>query len=49
MTGFHEPYASDARDVYRFALYLSGDPAIVGDVTPETFTGVWSSREPVRP
>ncbi len=48
MTGFHELYASYARDVYRFALYLSGDPAIADDVTSETFIRVWSSPEPVR-
>src|SRR5262245_48128685 len=25
------------RDVYRFALYLSGDPALADDITSETF------------
>lgn len=41
-------YESYARDVYRFALYLSGDPALADDITSETFIRVWSSREPVR-
>src|SRR5215831_13433892 len=36
------------RDVYRFALYLSGDPALADDITSETFIRVWSSAEPVR-
>ena len=48
MTRFHEMYESYARDVYRFALYLSGDPALADDITSETFIRVWSSREPVR-
>ena len=48
MTRFHEVYESYARDVYRFALYLSGDPALADDITSETFIRVWSSREPVR-
>src|SRR5215471_20529110 len=48
MTGFHELYESYSRDVYRFALYLSGDPALADDITSETFVRVWSSPEPVR-
>lgn len=48
MTRFHDLYESYARDVYRFALYLSGDPAVADDVTSETFIRVWSSPEPVR-
>ncbi|HTS32309.1 MAG TPA: RNA polymerase sigma factor [Bryobacteraceae bacterium] len=48
MTGFHELYERYSRDVYRFALYLSGDPALADDVTSETFIRVWSSPEPVR-
>src|SRR5690242_18358126 len=48
MTGFHELYDTYARDVYRFALYLSGDPAVADDVTSETFIRVWSSPETVR-
>ena len=31
MTGFHELYERYSRDVYRFALYLSGDPAAADD------------------
>ena len=48
MTRFHELYKQYARDVYRFALYLSGDAALADDVTSETFIRVWSSPEPVR-
>lgn len=45
---FVELYQAHARDVYRFALYLSGDPAEAQDITSETFLRVWLSREPVR-
>ena len=48
MTRFHELYERYSRDVYRFALYLSGDPALADDVTSETFIRAWSSPEPVR-
>jgi RNA polymerase sigma-70 factor (ECF subfamily) len=48
MTGFHNLYESYSRDVYRFALYLSGDAALADDITSETFVRVWSSPEPVR-
>jgi len=48
MTGFHELYERYSRDVYRFALYLSGDAALADDITSETFIKVWSSPEPVR-
>jgi RNA polymerase sigma-70 factor (ECF subfamily) len=48
MTRFHELYESYSRDVYRFALYLSGDPALADDVTSETVIRVWSSPEPIR-
>lgn len=48
MTRFHDLYERYSRDVYRFVLYLSGDPAMADDVTSETFIRVWSSPEPVR-
>jgi hypothetical protein len=34
MTQFHELYETYARDVYRFSLYLSGDPA--GEASADT-------------
>src|SRR5947207_11245611 len=48
MTRFHDLYERYSRDVYRFVLYLSSDPALADDVTSETFIRVWSSPEPVR-
>jgi len=41
-------YQRYAKDVYRFSLYLSGDPALAEDLTSETFLRVWIVRERVR-
>src|SRR5437879_6394715 len=41
-------YSAYARDVYRFALYLSGNTAVAQDITSEVFLRVWMSGEPVR-
>ncbi|MDZ4797316.1 MAG: RNA polymerase sigma factor [Bryobacteraceae bacterium] len=35
-------------DVYRFALYLSGDPHDAEDITSETFVRVWTAPEQIR-
>ena len=48
MTPFHDLYQRYSRDVFRFALYFTGNHAIAEDVTSETFIRVWSSPEPVR-
>jgi RNA polymerase sigma-70 factor (ECF subfamily) len=48
MTGFHDLYEKYSRDVYRFALYLSGDSAFADDVTSETFIRVWNSPVAIR-
>ena len=39
-------YGTYARDVYRFALYLSGNTAVAQDITSEVFLRVWMSSEP---
>jgi RNA polymerase sigma-70 factor (ECF subfamily) len=38
---FHSLYDRYAPDVYRFALYLSGDAALADDITQETFVRAW--------
>lgn len=43
-----ELYARYSGDVYRFALYLSGNRAEAEDITSETFVRVWTSREAIR-
>jgi len=48
MTDFSTLYKKYAPDVFRFALYLSGDRAQAEDITSETFVRVWTSSEPVR-
>jgi RNA polymerase sigma-70 factor (ECF subfamily) len=37
-------YRAHARDVHRFALYLSGDPALAEDIVSETFIRLWNAR-----
>ncbi len=46
--GFSDLYERHSRDVYRFALYLSGDPNLAEDITAESFLRVWSAAAPVR-
>jgi RNA polymerase sigma-70 factor, ECF subfamily len=45
---FDDLYSLCARDVYRFAVYLSGDRALAEDLTSEAFMRAWNSDEPVR-
>ena len=42
-TDFHSVYERYARDVHRFALYLSGDPALADDITAESFVRLWTA------
>jgi RNA polymerase sigma-70 factor (ECF subfamily) len=48
MTDFEELYERYARDVYRFALYLSGSPARAEDIASETFVRVFAGRDTLR-
>ena len=48
MTDFEQLYERYARDVYRFALYLSGNPAQAEDIASETFVRVWTVRDSIR-
>jgi len=45
---FESLYRTYARDVYRFALFLSGDTVEADDITAETFARALASREPIR-
>jgi RNA polymerase sigma-70 factor (ECF subfamily) len=45
---FHELYARHARDVHRFALYLTCNPALAEDIASETFLRAWSAAGPIR-
>ena len=48
MTEFAAIYQRYAQDVFRFALYLSGDRGEAEDITSETFVRAWTSPEPIR-
>ncbi len=45
---FDTLYQRYARDVYRFALYLSGREDIADDISAETFVRAWLSPQPIR-
>jgi RNA polymerase sigma-70 factor (ECF subfamily) len=45
---FTEVYERYSRDVYRFALYLSGDPHLAEDITAESFLRIWDASGPIR-
>jgi len=48
MVGFHELYERHWRDVYRFALFLSGNPAVAEDLASDTFVRAWTAHGPIR-
>jgi RNA polymerase sigma-70 factor (ECF subfamily) len=41
LVDFHGLFERYSRDVYRFALYLSGDPSLAEEITQETFVRAW--------
>ena len=45
MLDFATLYAEHARDVQRFALFLSGDPVLADDITSETFIRAWGAQD----
>ena len=47
MTSFQALYERYAPDVFRFALYLSGNRAHAEDITSETFVRAWTSSEKI--
>ena len=47
MTDLSTLYKKYAPDVFRFALYLSGDRSQAEDITSETFVRVWTSPEAI--
>jgi RNA polymerase sigma-70 factor, ECF subfamily len=47
VTDFSELYRKHAGDVHRFALFLSGDPALADDILSETFIRLWHARSRV--
>jgi RNA polymerase sigma-70 factor, ECF subfamily len=47
MTDFSPLYAKYAADVFRFAMYLSGNHGEAEDITSETFVRAWTAPEPI--
>jgi RNA polymerase sigma-70 factor (ECF subfamily) len=48
MTDFSALYRKYAPEVFRFALYLSGERAEAEDIAAETFARAWASPEAIR-
>lgn len=47
MTDFSALYAKYAPDVFRFAMYLSGNRGEAEDITSETFVRAWAAPGPI--
>jgi len=47
MLTFERVYRTYATDVFRFALWMTGDPAQADDITSETFVRAWTRREKI--
>jgi RNA polymerase sigma-70 factor (ECF subfamily) len=47
LVDFGALYLAHARDLRRFALYLSGDAALADDLVSEAFVRAWTARERV--
>jgi RNA polymerase sigma-70 factor (ECF subfamily) len=48
LVDFHGLFERHSQDVYRFALYLSGDRALAEDITQETFVRAWVTPGEIR-
>jgi RNA polymerase sigma factor (sigma-70 family) len=48
MDPFRDLYERYYRDVYRFALFLTGDVARAEDLTADTFVRAWTARDRIR-
>ena len=48
MINFQDLYESYGNDVYRFSLWLAGDPLEAEDITSETFIRAWVHNSKIR-
>jgi RNA polymerase sigma-70 factor (ECF subfamily) len=48
LVDFHSLFERYSRDVYRFALYLSGDPSLAEEIAQETFVRAWVTPDEIR-
>ena len=44
----HDVYQRHATDVYRFSLFLCGNPSEAEDITSEAFVRLWTAPGPIR-
>lgn len=47
-TAFHNLYEAHARDVYRFARFLTASDDAAAEITSETFLRAWAGRDRIR-
>ncbi len=47
MADFNTLYTKYSADVFRFAMYLSGNRSDAEDITSETFVRAWTAPEPI--
>jgi RNA polymerase sigma-70 factor, ECF subfamily len=47
-TAFHSLYEAHARDVYRFARFLTANEDAAAEITSETFLRAWVGRDRIR-
>ena len=47
-TAFHNLYEAHARDVYRFARFLTASDDAAAEITSETFLRAWVGRDRIR-
>jgi RNA polymerase sigma-70 factor (ECF subfamily) len=48
MDGFAALYEAHYQDVYRFALFLTGDPTRAEDLAADTFVRAWTARDRIQ-
>jgi RNA polymerase sigma-70 factor (ECF subfamily) len=48
LVDFHSLFERHSGDVYRFALYLSGDPSLAEEIAQETFVRAWVTPGEIR-
>jgi RNA polymerase sigma-70 factor (ECF subfamily) len=48
MIDFHSVYARHAPDLRRFALYLTGNPALADDLVADAFVRLWTTTSTIR-
>ena len=48
MLNFHDLYETYSSDVYRFALWITGDSYEADDITSETFIRAWAKKSTIR-